>query len=496
VKPLPSKQPFAAMILAAMVLACAAVPVARAQSGSADPPETWRMTVHAQPVSRPALAHALLPDPGQRTPGNAAPVYLIAMAQARQIKVPEVDAEDLKRKGLPPAEDSDLMYYYFELPIERVPVKDLEQFMRPYDPALQTLHVAARREYCRWDLPIREQGLQTPFTHLNDARHLVNLASLQARLHVARGEHAEAAREIGAVFRMGLDVAQDGMLIQSLVGTGIGAVAVERTKDLVQRPGAPNLYWPLANLPRPFVSFRSTMQWEQAGLMATFPELQRADADPMSSDDWARFVNRIPALSLGAGEYASGTPTVETTLGPAALGAVLYPRAKRFLRELGLSPEKVDAMPVPEALGRYVLGQYRARYDDMVKWSGVPYWQAIPELSKLEASFARQQQSDAPAQFFLAVIPAAARAATQLALLDRRIAMLQTVEGIRAYAAANAGKLPPKLEDMTETPAPPDPTTGKPFAYHIEGGRATLESPAPPGYQGRSGLRIELTLAK
>jgi hypothetical protein len=54
---------------------------------------------------------------------------------------------------------------------------------------------------------------------------------------------------------------------------------------------------------------------------------------------------------------------------------------------------------------------------------------------------------------------------------------MTTVEAIRSYAAAKRGKLPAHLEDITDTPAPNNPMTDKPFDYHVDGGVAILSDP-------------------
>jgi hypothetical protein len=77
--------------------------------------------------------------------------------------------------------------------------------------------------------------------------------------------------------------------------------------------------------------------------------------------------------------------------------------------------------------------------------------------------------------------------------LDRSIALDQCIEAIRAYAADHHGKPPAALADLTEAPAPPDPMTGKPFAYTVFGQSFTLDFPAPPGFP-RMGGRMEVTV--
>ena len=64
-------------------------------------------------------------------------------------------------------------------------------------------------------------------------------------------------------------------------------------------------------------------------------------------------------------------------------------------------------------------------------------------------------------------------------LLDRNIAALRVVEALRIYAAAHNGKLPQKLDEITEVPLPDDPGSGRPFEYHREGDVGVLVSHSP-----------------
>ena len=62
------------------------------------------------------------------------------------------------------------------------------------------------------------------------------------------------------------------------------------------------------------------------------------------------------------------------------------------------------------------------------------------------------------------------------------------------HAAANGGKLPATLADVTVVPVPLDPVTGKPFDYRLEGddgrpGRPGAQRVAPPGIDYRISIR-------
>jgi hypothetical protein len=489
-----------AILLGALSLAPGAA--ARAQS-NANEPQTWKMTVHAAALPRPALKYALVPDAADLSPGNAGPLYLMAMAAARRVPAPEFDADDLARKGLPPAESDDLLYYYAsEVPLDKLPVGDVEAFLAPYRDAMRLFDVAARRQDCQWELRVREMGLDMPLSHLNDARHLANVASVRFRLQAARGQYAEAAQTARAIFQFGRDIGDEGMLVQGLVGVGVGAVGVERVRGMMERRDAPNLYWALARLPRPFADLGRNMQWERAQILSALPQLKKLRDDggggtagePFTADDWRGVINGIMSMTSGGAQRES---RLEDVLRPAGAGAMMYPHAKHALIERGLSAEQVEAMPVPEVLGRYVAGEYDAWFDDMTKWASLPYWQGRSGMAAVEQAFARRTQSVSIGWMKL-LMPSLSRAAFNFASLDRQVAALQTIEALRAYAAAHDGKLPATLEELAtlDVPAPIDPTTGKPFAYTIEGNRATLESAAPPGESPRSGLRVEVTVVK
>ena len=136
------------------------------------------MTVHARAVQRPALEFALLPRPGDQTPGNAAPMYLLAASQVEQIEPRGIDAQELARKGLPAAETTELQDYYCnEVPLDKLPVADVELLLSTYSTAFQTLDAATKRDHCDWNLPIRELGFKTSLSHLNGARSLANAAA-------------------------------------------------------------------------------------------------------------------------------------------------------------------------------------------------------------------------------------------------------------------------------------------------------------------------------
>ena len=95
------------------------------------------------------------------------------------------------------------------------------------------------------------------------------------------------------------------------------------------------------------------------------------------------------------------------------------------------------------------------------------------------------------------IVPAIDNVHRALVRLERRVAVLQTIEAIRVFAAQHEGQLPTLLSDITDLPVPPDPMTGQPFQYTLSAGKALLVAPTPAGMSTnpQTTLRYELTIA-
>jgi hypothetical protein len=144
----------------------------------------------------------------------------------------------------------------------------------------------------------------------------------------------------------------------------------------------------------------------------------------------------------------------------------------------------------------YEIHEYDVTYDDLRKWASLPYAEAAPYLEKAVERFHARSKGPSRATIAAALVPAVHRVLAAPMRVDRKIAALRCVEALRLYAAAHGGKLPARLDEITEVPVPHDPQTGKPFEYRPDGKRATLSGPPPAGEKGHAGntLRYELTL--
>src|SRR4051812_40749795 len=96
-------------------------------------PKTFKMSVHAQPTTRPALAIRLLPSLTDQTPGDAAPVYLLAATlwnRESNKADKEPSAETIVKFGLRPAdEDWSWSTMLMEAPLAKLKSPELHEYL-------------------------------------------------------------------------------------------------------------------------------------------------------------------------------------------------------------------------------------------------------------------------------------------------------------------------------------------------------------------------------
>ncbi|HUY31990.1 MAG TPA: hypothetical protein VMV69_04355 [Pirellulales bacterium] len=97
---------------------------------------------------------------------------------------------------------------------------------------------------------------------------------LQAKLQIVEGRLDEALHTLQTGYAMGQHAARGPTLINGLIGIAICGMMSSRLRDLIQQPGAPNLYWALTTLPDPLIDLRACMEAESQILYLSYPERQ------------------------------------------------------------------------------------------------------------------------------------------------------------------------------------------------------------------------------
>lgn len=240
------------------------------------------------------------------------------------------------------------------------------------------------------------------------------------------------------------------------------------------------------------------MEAENASLFLSIPELKNVESKEYSADYWGRvLVNLLSAGSaLGMGNQNSEFNKL-TAAGLAVWG---YPLARQSLIDSGRNPAEIDAMSIPQVLLLYSVRTYEELRDEEFKWWNLPYPEARQHADRRDLGDRARSREVLPlAQVLLPAVASVHRAQVRA---QREIAFLQLLEALRMYGANHEGRLPDKLADLSEAPAPNDPVTGKPFDYRRQGDAAVI---ALQGYlvgypkqasDPEPDLRFEIRLAK
>ncbi len=428
-------------------------------------PDEKRLTVHPAPLPVPALRYRFTVAPEDQVPGNAATAYLMAIAAAqadpRADELLETPLADLKKAGA-------------------------QEFLDRQHHALENVEIATRRTDCAWESSFRQRGFDATLGYLNQCRWIANLLSIQARLRIAEGRYDDAARSIRDGFLLAQNLGREEPLVQSLVADGIEAVMLNDVRELVTSKDSPNLYWALANVRRPLIDVRSTIESETAAVFFTFPEL-KDHPERLSAEASRELLSRIASYSHGAsmpGDVASGLFHLMQT----------YPRAKAWLASSGLTAQEIDALAPNSVALAYDVAQYRQQAQELSKWAGLPVWESMPGMRR---SIERLQATRQEYNSLTRLLPTFEFTALRFARTDRELAMMLCVEGIRAYAAAHNGAPPPDLAALSpDTPAPLDPMLGKPFEYQVRDNAVAIRGAAPDGALKQFEMILHVTLER
>ncbi|HEY1376957.1 MAG TPA: hypothetical protein VGF55_09190, partial [Gemmataceae bacterium] len=252
-------------------------------SPAADPPaaptaagDKWltdrALTVTPAAEPRPALKYRLLPLASELKEGNAVPIYLRLAYEQR----------DETRKQL-----AETPQKWNELPLDQVPLAEAHTFLDGVRHRyLMQFDYGARRKSAEWEYTLEQPdpiGILLP--DVQQMRQYAPMMVLRARVAVADGDYAEAARAFSTGFAFSRHVGGGPFLINGLVGIAVANQLADRIPEWVERPGAPNLYWSLTALPRRLIDLRTQMEFEQRVVELQFPDL--ADLNrPRTAGEW------------------------------------------------------------------------------------------------------------------------------------------------------------------------------------------------------------------
>ena len=454
------------------VLVAFALALLAAAAAPADDVRSKPLTLHVPPPPARALQYALLPELRDTTPGNAVDHYRQAIKNMKQDAPPE-------REWYPSLDQ------WMAAPLKDFPRDEVRPFLKQCESTFKEVEAGTRSESCDWGLTekLRKAGIATTLPDLQPMREIAPLLALRVRFELAEGKTDEAARTLQTGFAMARDVADAPNLICALVGMAISVIMLDRLEEFIQQPDAPNLYWPLTDLPRPLFDLRKPMQGERLDVAGTFPGAAEMEAD-LNAKPWTpEQVEKVVGLFREFTDEQNQLLQIKDDAEVLLRIAARHEAAKKILIDEGRPKELVDAMPHVQVALLVGLRQYDKAFDELLKCQSLSYGEAQPRMEKVDEQLKREaDDKDGPAlplaRLFLPAVKKVFAARTRI---DRRVAALRCVEAVRLYAAGHDGKLPASLDDIKDVPIPADPVTGKPFGYRLVGDRAFFSSTPFPG---------------
>ncbi len=480
-------------------------PVRESDESDAPPPTVILIRPAASPV--PALKYKLLPDRRGLIPGNAAIFYHRAIEYSISVRQ-RLEAEKAKTALKQLAADDESAQGWLTQPLATLPREAVRKRLESYASSLREVELGARREFCDWEFQRRDEGFNLIMMDMQETRWLGRLLVLKTRLEIAEGRIDSAIHWLQTGLALGRHVGEHASgLIQSLIAASITMQMAVPLEDLIQAPGAPNLYWALANLPRPFLDLSTALDGEESLLEKEFPQLKNLDSAPWGIEEARAFTDDCQRkMAMLTGDWPrSSSPSSRPEMKDlgehlmfTAIVARAYPEAKRQLIAQGRPAAQVEAMPSIQVVALHSYRLYEQARDDIFKWAGLPYWQGSKGMTETEQHPGVGWDKLKGGIPFATILPAITSGFYVPARVERRLNVVQYIEAIRLYAANHHGALPPSLEAITEAPVPIDPATGKFFEYKVEGSTATLRAPAPSPYRNvpEFKIRYELKLAR
>lgn len=177
----------------------------------------------------------------------------------------EADAVPLYEQAIKALQDNTNMeqiQQWRNMPIGQLPHEQIEQVLQQYKQAMELVKQATRCKNCDW--PYLDPD--TAAAGLGGYRKLAFLLALQVRFHIAKGQYDKAIGAMQTGFATAKQLSKAHTLVEGLVGIAVAAVMCRELEQFIQGPEAPNLYWALQDLPKPYIDLAKHMEYEDTDI--------------------------------------------------------------------------------------------------------------------------------------------------------------------------------------------------------------------------------------
>lgn len=456
--------------LFALAVVLASLSAVRSQPPIEPKDGKYTVPLSVEPVgpARPALKYRLLPELREMQTGNQITAFYKCFFEQNYLFHNKESTDKQQRWNAAPLKD---------LANER-------ELIGYGGAAVKQAFYAARLDAVDWQITnqAKSEGVMLLLPDVQQMRMLIAVLKVRFRGELARGEFDNAVYTLQTMFALSRTFNEHPTLIGHLVGLALASISLQCVEEFIQQPGAPNLFWALIDLPRPFIDLRKGREGEKLFLTKEYDVLRRAV--PVTEAELQSLIKNLDTIANFDEDKKEQRPSVYFAKQLKDKEAVAAATAR--LKEFGHKPEELAKLPPLQLLMMDDFAQYQATLDDYLKWTNVPAWQVPADLGK--------NSRRGP---FGSLLPQYEKVTQARLRVQQVIALLTVAESVRAHAAANGGKLPEKL-DAVKLPLPVDPVTGKPFLYELKDGKAVLRGTPPAGREDQPSFNrvYEITVRK
>jgi hypothetical protein len=441
-------------------------------------PKDGKLTIpillHPNGVSRPYSRHYLTPQYPEMKPGNRVPTFMRAFMEQDQFFAKE-QREKRDRWNLTALDD---------LPLDEIRNSgcigglayrklDADQLFMTRGRPLGDIDEGARQLSSDWQIwfNLREDGIGTLLPEVQKIRELANVLQVRMRYEIRTGDFEKAIFSARTFHGLASSFETHPTLIGLLVGLAIKIGSLDALEEMVQQPGCPNLYWGFTELPAFGLDDRVSTGGERLLAYTMFKPFVEA-TEPMTETELYRHLKLFDVAGAmanaetGKWKYSLDAPIRATDKKKVAA-------ARKLLVDTGTAAKVVDKMSELQAVVTADIRQYEIALDEMLIANSLPFAEAMKQADAAESRMKAEG-----AQLARLLTPTNRKITAAVTRTRQRIAYLRVLEAIRLYAHEKGGQLPAKLADLT-VPVPLDPVTGKPFAYSVDDGKATLTGGNP-----------------
>ncbi len=349
----------------------------------------YKLTITPAAEPNPAMKYRLTVEPHKTIAGNAITHYLRSFGENSLNSCWKAATDQFGEE----------VYDWSgnEVPIRDLPLEKVREVSSFFDNYVNGNIVRATK--CRvvdWGLAEEDLSGMEVVTFLlpsvQQTRSISRALAIQTRFAIAEGRYDDAVGLLRMNYQLGQNVSKMKFLVSELVGIAEIGIANQTMIDLIAAENSPNMFWALAELPRPIINLQDCIRLEVSIGTRLIPELRDVESADHSRQEWKRILDKTIDAMNSVGLMNGQSQTAISKIPTIAIALASYPEAKSRLIENGFSVQQVEAMSVAQVLVIDLVIDYRSIAENFEKSIYVPYFDSRMVIAAAEDAFQQRER--------------------------------------------------------------------------------------------------------